>query len=1060
MKAHVITMGLIRGGPRRSPRAIFMLLVAVLLGQGLAPAHLVAASTPSLHLTYPTRVAVGAPISITLTLRDASDVAGYETQVAFDPSVATFDGLRQRANDLPRNGRDVSPLGPVEQPTGIAFGFYSCPTVRCLDTINGARPTRGARGTVRLATLLIRAYQPGTLELRIANARFVDATGQPFAASIPAPIRVQVGAANAGPLFRAPAIASRAATQPARPGRLDLTRDQVVSHADAMEIALAWTRSREQGNGCGARAEAAVDVNVDGCVDVADLQTVAAHMGAVERRSGTSTTTQEQTPSSPSAESVTPMATLTVDTPQDSNDINIGDGQCVSSATSVGKCTLRAAIQEANARAGADTIRFAIPGSGVQTITLKSSFPALSDATGPTTIDGYTQPGAAANTDALLSNARIMVQIVGAGPSTFDAIAITAPNNLVRGLAIYNLRRPFLLYGSGAQGNVIVGNFIGTNASGTFGATTSTTNANGVDILQGANRTRIGGTSVADRNIISGNARHGISTYNEGSDANVIMNNIVGLGPRGDKRLPNLGQGIDINAASSYNVIGGETASERNVISGNLLSGVELSHDTQTVSNRIVGNYIGTGVNGTAAGSSYTANKEWGIHIEDGASNNLVRNNVVGNNQLGGIKLENYYTYNTTIRDNRIGIGTDGSAIPNAAFGVQVEYHAQRQIIGPNNIIANNPIGVWIDYLDDDYNTITRNQIYNNTRLGIDLGPGTGVTPNDSGDADNGSNNQLNFPVLTSATRYEVKGTACVDAAVPKPCTVEVFIAERRTTDQGQGNYGQGRTFVGSAVTAADGSFTVTTSVGIGVGSYVTATATDASGNTSEFALNRVVVAGTTPYAVDTFARTVANGWGTANIGGAYTLNGPSTNFSVDGSGRIVNSTTNSTRAAYLQGISARDINATFRVRKDKSVAGGAPIAYFIARRVGATTEYRARLRWSTNGQLLLMAERYVNGTQTLLGSERVATGLTDSAQASVRVRIQVVGSNPTTIRIRAWADGQSEPGTWQYNATDSTASLQNAGAIGLQTYLATTATNAPLTFSFDDLVVAAPSTP
>src|SRR5215207_2642842 len=94
--------------------------------------------------------------------------------------------------------------------------------------------------------------------------------------------------------------------------------------------------------------------------------------------------------------------TLTVNSTADDYDDWAGNGIC---ATSTGACTLRAAIQEANKHSGPDTIAFDIPGSNVQTIQLQSTLPNLNDTTGPTTIDGYTQPGSAPNTDPLVSNA-------------------------------------------------------------------------------------------------------------------------------------------------------------------------------------------------------------------------------------------------------------------------------------------------------------------------------------------------------------------------------------------------------------------------------------------------------------------------------------------------------------------------------------------------------------------------------------------------------------------------------------------------------------------------------
>ena len=98
-----------------------------------------------------------------------------------------------------------------------------------------------------------------------------------------------------------------------------------------------------------------------------------------------------------------------------------------------------------------------------------------------------------------------------------------------------------------------------------------------------------------------------------------------------------------------------------------------------------------------------------------------------------------------------------------------------------------------------------------------------------------GANQLLNAPALVSATQYLVSGSACIT------CTVEVFRAAG-----GAGAYGQGQTFAGSALAGAGGAFSVTVS-GIAVGDYVTATATDALGNSSEFALNVRAVASVSP---------------------------------------------------------------------------------------------------------------------------------------------------------------------------------------------------------------------
>jgi CSLREA domain-containing protein len=149
--------------------------------------------------------------------------------------------------------------------------------------------------------------------------------------------------------------------------------------------------------------------------------------------------------------------TFVVNSTSDDPDAAPGNGAC---ATALGVCTLRAALTEAARNPGADTVSFNIPGGGVQTINVTSQLPALSDLTGGTTIDGYTQPGASPNTSPTADNAQIRVQIRGTGATlAFYGLFISSPNNVVRGLALFNIRA-MVIQGAAARNNRIVGNFI------------------------------------------------------------------------------------------------------------------------------------------------------------------------------------------------------------------------------------------------------------------------------------------------------------------------------------------------------------------------------------------------------------------------------------------------------------------------------------------------------------------------------------------------------------------------------------------------------------------------
>jgi len=121
---------------------------------------------------------------------------------------------------------------------------------------------------------------------------------------------------------------------------------------------------------------------------------------------------------------------------------------------------------------------------------------------------------------------------------------------------------------------------------------------------------------------------------------------------------------------------------------------------------------------------------------------------------------------------------------------------------------------------------------------------------------------------------------------------------------------------------------------------------------------------------------------------------------------------------------------------------------------VNTTTEYRAKVRFATTGAVFIQATQVVNNTETSIGPEVQVPGLIRSPGQFIRLRAQFQGTSPTTIRIRAWADGTTEPTTWQYSQTDSTAALQAAGGAGLRAYVSSSTTNPPILATFDDLSV------
>jgi CSLREA domain-containing protein len=249
-----------------------------------------------------------------------------------------------------------------------------------------------------------------------------------------------------------------------------------------------------------------------------------------------------------------------------------GDGFCNAQG-----CTLREAIEVANARSGADTIKFNISGGGVKTITPDSELPTI---TGPVTIDGYTQPGSKPNSRATGAiDAVILIELSGVNGEGFDGLQIVAPGVVVRGLAINRFSGNGINI-SGGTGARIEGNFIGTDASGTL----DRGNGDGVDIKRGKNNV-VGGTTPASRILISGNDRAN-EVQIDGEGGNRVQGNLIGV--KNDATSPLGGSLASIEILGSNNTIGGAEPVAGNVIANSLGAGVFVFG----TGNRILSNSI------------------------------------------------------------------------------------------------------------------------------------------------------------------------------------------------------------------------------------------------------------------------------------------------------------------------------------------------------------------------------------------------------------------------------------------------------------------------------------
>jgi hypothetical protein len=231
---------------------------------------------------------------------------------------------------------------------------------------------------------------------------------------------------------------------------------------------------------------------------------------------------------------------------------------------------------------------------------------------------------------------------------------------------------------------------------------------------------------------------------------------------------------------------------------------------------------------------------------------------------------------------------------------------------------------------------------------------------------------------------------------------------------------------------------------------------TDDRGGT---ATRTVTVAPTTgpggaPFAADTFTRTVAAGLGSAETGGAWRTGG--TGYSVAGGVARVQLGAGAGRDLALP-VSSAATDLAVTVATDKPATGGGLYVSVDGRRVPGVGEYRAKVHLRATGAVAVTLARTAGAAETVLGPTVVVPALAHVAGQALRVRVQVTGTSPTTVRARVWRAADAEPATWQVVATDATAGLQAPGGIGTYLYLSSSASNAPLVVQLDDVVARTP---
>jgi hypothetical protein len=611
----------------------------------------------------------------------------------------------------------------------------------------------------------------------------------------------------------------------------------------------------------------------------------------------------------------------------------------VTNTNNHGTGSLRDAIVNANATIGKDTIVFNIPGPGVKSISLISALPEITDSV---VIDATTQPGYAGTP---------LVEIDGLAVTDFNTngLTIKAGGSTVRGLAIGNFRNNAGILLSGCDNNLLQGNYLGVGADGT----TQRQNTRGLWLSNSSNNV-IGGTSAATRNVISGNASTGIDIGGSGNviqgnfigtnaagtaqlfnntgitiqsltstnnliggtaagagnlisgnqfgistqgPGTTIQGNLIGTDVTGTKKIQNSSRAVQ--ATGENMLIGGVIPGARNVISGNndgvfvrgagsKVQGNYIGTDitgTQALGNSgngvtagdgaliggtvpearniisangtfgnialgingsgtaatVLGNYIGTDVTGTRS----LGNLSNGISIS--SNNNIIGGLVAGAGNLisgnaAGIVIQSFGGGSTgnVIQGNLIGTNAAGTGpVPNLQQGIVITSAVNNTIGGTQSGAANKIAynhGAGISLTNGVGIVIRGNSIFSNNGLGIDLGA-DGVTANDDLDADAGPNTRQNFPVITTVLSTSNSTTIQGSLSSVPSTTFDVDFYSSASVDP-SGN-GEGAQFVGttSVTTNGNGNATinVTFPVSLTTGRVITATATDPNGNTSEF---------------------------------------------------------------------------------------------------------------------------------------------------------------------------------------------------------------------------------
>ncbi|MEM8485323.1 MAG: CSLREA domain-containing protein [Bacteroidota bacterium] len=563
---------------------------------------------------------------------------------------------------------------------------------------------------------------------------------------------------------------------------------------------------------------------------------------------------------------------FTVNSVLDHTDANPGDGQCL---TMLESCTLRAAIEEANATgnafAGPDEIHFSTSLTAPVVIRVgRTTNLALPEIKDRVILDGLSGPGAGIRIEVEDTNWNGFELVLGSAGSVIKgfiigrvstAIVIHSDANLIEQNIIgivpagefLNAIGLRVLDGSGniLRNNVIADNSTQVSVSPDASNTVIQANRIGVDmdgnpitnasgIIDSGKNTIIGGPQPEQGNVIGGSVLRTLSLAGEGG---IVSNNYIGTNASGAKLGTSDDLGISIYG-DHYTIVDNTIGFQRTFLRISNCEGITVQR-----------NYIGTNAAGDDLGVPLPANVNIGIEItnaEDVVVGGKAANqgNVVGNIRGNGIVLHN--TALSVVQGNYIGTNRNGANLGNDGHGVLLEETVFDTTIGysavdtisttqqfTNTIAFNGGSGIAIESAPGTRNTSLRgNRMYNNGAIGIDLNV-DGVTMNDLDDADEGPNFNQNYPDILVAgydeTQHVLGVEYSIDASnayVTFPLTVDMYLADDASS-------GEGKTYLGTHTYVVPGRserFEVSADGLIwDVRDVLVLTATDPFGNTSEF---------------------------------------------------------------------------------------------------------------------------------------------------------------------------------------------------------------------------------